>query len=97
MQFACGQRRRARAGGRSRSAAAPIIISQPQSAILGVGKVQERAVVREGHGADEIEIRPMAYVTLTIDHRVIDAFQTNAWLTRFVDVLETWPKEAPSK
>ena len=77
--------------------AAPIIINQPQSAILGVGKVQKRAVVREGHGSDEIEIRPMAYVTLTIDHRVIDAFQTNAWLTRFVYVLETWPKEAPSK
>jgi len=35
----------------------------------------------------------MAYVTLTIDHRVIDAFQTNAWLTRFVDVLETWSME----
>ena len=33
----------------------------------------------------------MAYVTLTIDHRVIDAFQTNAWLTRFVEILETWP------
>jgi 2-oxoglutarate dehydrogenase E2 component (dihydrolipoamide succinyltransferase) len=77
--------------------AAPIIINQPQSAILGIGKVQKRAVVREVRGADEIAIRPMAYVTLTIDHRVIDAFQTNAWLTRFVDVLETWPKEAPSK
>ena len=40
---------------------------------------------------DKIEIRPMAYVTLTIDHRVIDAFQTNAWLSRFVEILETWP------
>jgi 2-oxoglutarate dehydrogenase E2 component (dihydrolipoamide succinyltransferase) len=67
--------------------AAPIIINQPQSAILGVGKLEKRAVVR----GDTIQIRPMAYVTLTIDHRVIDAFQTNAWLTRFVDALETWP------
>ena len=67
--------------------AAPIIINQPQSAILGVGKLEKRAVVRN----DEIEIRPMAYVTLTIDHRVIDAFQTNAWLSRFVEILETWP------
>jgi 2-oxoglutarate dehydrogenase E2 component (dihydrolipoamide succinyltransferase) len=71
--------------------ASPIIINQPQSAILGIGKLQKRAVVRDADGADAIEIRPMAYVTLTIDHRVIDAFQTNAWLTRFVEILETWP------
>jgi 2-oxoglutarate dehydrogenase E2 component (dihydrolipoamide succinyltransferase) len=67
--------------------AAPIIINQPQSAILGVGKLEKRAVVR----GDEIVIRPMAYVSLTIDHRVIDAFQTNAWLTKLVETLETWP------
>jgi 2-oxoglutarate dehydrogenase E2 component (dihydrolipoamide succinyltransferase) len=67
--------------------ATPIIINQPQSAILGVGKLEKRAVVRD----DQIVIRPMAYVTLTIDHRVIDAFQTNAWLSKFVEVLETWP------
>lgn len=73
--------------------AAPIIINQPQAAILGIGKLRKRAVVRETNGADAIEIRPMAYVTLTIDHRVIDAFQTNAWLTRFVETLETWPSE----
>jgi 2-oxoglutarate dehydrogenase E2 component (dihydrolipoamide succinyltransferase) len=72
--------------------AAPIIINQPQSAILGVGKLQKRAVVREAAGRDAVEIRPMAYVSLTIDHRVIDAFQTNAWLTRFVEVLVTWPR-----
>lgn len=66
--------------------ATPIIINQPQSAILGVGKLEKRAVVRN----DKIEIRPMAYVTLTIDHRVIDAFQTNAWLTKFVETLENW-------
>ena len=70
--------------------ASPIIINQPQSAILGVGKLEKRAVVREAGGVDRIEIRPMAYVSLTIDHRVIDAFQTNAWLTRFVETLETW-------
>ncbi|MBS0275050.1 MAG: 2-oxo acid dehydrogenase subunit E2 [Proteobacteria bacterium] len=69
--------------------AAPIIINQPQSAILGVGKLEKRAVVR----GDAIVIRPMAYVTLTIDHRVIDAFQTNAWLAKFVETLENWPAE----
>jgi len=73
--------------------ASPIIINQPQSAILGVGKLEKRVVVREVDGADAMLIRPMAYVTLTIDHRVIDAHQTNAWLTRFVEVLEHWPLE----
>ncbi|OWW00408.1 2-oxo acid dehydrogenase subunit E2 [Rhizobium sp. R693] len=70
--------------------AAPIIINQPQSAILGVGKVEKRVVVREVDGVDTIQIRPMAYVSLTIDHRALDAHQTNAWLTRFVETLEGW-------
>ena len=73
--------------------AAPIIINQPQSAILGIGKLEKRVVVREVGGADAIQIRPMAYVSLTIDHRVVDGHQTNAWLTRFVEVLEGWPAE----
>ena len=73
--------------------AAPIIINQPQSAILGVGKLEKRVVVREIDGADAMVIKPMAYVSLTIDHRVLDGHQTNAWLTRFVEILETWPLE----
>jgi 2-oxoglutarate dehydrogenase E2 component (dihydrolipoamide succinyltransferase) len=73
--------------------ATPIIINQPQSAILGVGKLEKRVVVREVNGADAILVRPMAYVSLTIDHRVLDGHQTNAWLTRFVEILETWPTE----
>jgi len=73
--------------------ATPIIINQPQSAILGVGKLEKRVVVREVNGQDAILVRPMAYVSLTIDHRVLDGHQTNAWLTRFVDVLENWPLE----
>ncbi len=79
--------------------ASPIIINQPQSAILGVGKVEKRVVVREVHGADAILVRPMSYVTLTIDHRAIDGAQTNAWLTRFVEALETWPaaEAAPAR
>ncbi|WP_114953755.1 dihydrolipoamide acetyltransferase family protein [Sphingosinicella terrae] len=71
--------------------AAPIIINQPQSAILGVGKLEKRVVVREVGGVDAIQIRPMAYVSLTIDHRVVDGHQTNAWLSRFVELIETWP------
>jgi 2-oxoglutarate dehydrogenase E2 component (dihydrolipoamide succinyltransferase) len=71
--------------------AAPIILHAGQAAILGVGKLEKRVVVREIDGQDAILIRPMAYVTLTIDHRVVDGHQTNAWLTRFVEVLEGWP------
>jgi 2-oxoglutarate dehydrogenase E2 component (dihydrolipoamide succinyltransferase) len=71
--------------------AAPIILHAGQAAILGVGKLEKRVVVREIEGQDAILIRPMAYVTLTIDHRVVDGHQTNAWLTRFVEVLENWP------
>jgi len=71
--------------------AAPIILHQGQAAILGVGKLEKRVVVRKVDGEDAIVILPMAYVTLTIDHRVVDGHQTNAWLTRFVDTLENWP------
>jgi 2-oxoglutarate dehydrogenase E2 component (dihydrolipoamide succinyltransferase) len=71
--------------------AAPIILHQGQAAILGIGKLEKRVVVRTVHGRDAMLIHPMAYVTLTIDHRVVDGHQTNAWLTRFVDILESWP------
>ena len=71
--------------------AAPIILHAGQAAILGVGKLEKRVVVREVDGQDAILIRPMAYVTLTIDHRVVDGHQTNAWLTRFVELIESWP------
>jgi 2-oxoglutarate dehydrogenase E2 component (dihydrolipoamide succinyltransferase) len=70
--------------------AAPIVINQPQLAILGVGKVQKRAVVIEEGGEDRIVVRPMAYVTLSIDHRALDAFQTNAFLSALVAALETY-------
>jgi len=70
--------------------AAPIILHSGQAAILGIGKLEKRVVVREVDGQDAILIRPMAYVTLTIDHRVVDGHQTNAWLTRFVELLEGW-------
>jgi 2-oxoglutarate dehydrogenase E2 component (dihydrolipoamide succinyltransferase) len=71
--------------------AAPIILHQGQAAILGVGKLEKRVVVRQVDGDEAIVILPMAYVTLTIDHRVVDGHQTNAWLSRFVEVLESWP------
>ena len=73
--------------------AAPIIINQPQVAILGVGKVQRRVVVEEIDGEDVQRVRSMCYLTLTIDHRAVDAFQANAFLSKVVETLERWPLE----
>ncbi|HEY2686090.1 MAG TPA: 2-oxo acid dehydrogenase subunit E2 [Steroidobacteraceae bacterium] len=73
--------------------AAPIIINQPQVAILGVGKAQRRVCVIEQQGSEAIAIRSMAYLTLTIDHRAVDAFQANAFLSTVVEVLENWPED----
>jgi 2-oxoglutarate dehydrogenase E2 component (dihydrolipoamide succinyltransferase) len=70
--------------------AAPIVIPQPQSAILGVGKLERRPVARERDGKEAVEVRPMCYVTLTIDHRVLDGYQANAFLTRWVEEIERW-------
>lgn len=67
--------------------AAPIVINQPQSAILGIGKLEQRVRVAPG---GSFEARPMLYVTLTIDHRALDGFQANAFLSRWVEVLEQW-------
>ncbi len=68
--------------------AAPIIINQPQSAILGVGKMERRVVPAAVSGGD-ITVKPMCYVTLTIDHRVLDGFQANQFLTALVGYLES--------
>jgi 2-oxoglutarate dehydrogenase E2 component (dihydrolipoamide succinyltransferase) len=70
--------------------ATPIIINQPQSAILGIGKMEKRVVVKEFEGEDVMVIKPMCYVTLTIDHRVLDAQQCNQFLSVFVETLENW-------
>jgi 2-oxoglutarate dehydrogenase E2 component (dihydrolipoamide succinyltransferase) len=70
--------------------AAPIVIPQPQSAILGVGKLERRPVAREQGGKEMVEVRPMCYVTLTIDHRVLDGYQANAFLARWVEEIEGW-------
>jgi 2-oxoglutarate dehydrogenase E2 component (dihydrolipoamide succinyltransferase) len=70
--------------------ATPIIINQPQSAILGVGKLEKRPVVLEEGGEERIAIRPRCYVTLTIDHRVMDGHQANRFLETFVTRLTHW-------
>ena len=73
--------------GVSGSLIATPVINQPQSAVLGIGKIEKRVVVGE---RDSLEIKPMVYVTLTIDHRALDGFQANSFLTRFVDALQEW-------
>jgi 2-oxoglutarate dehydrogenase E2 component (dihydrolipoamide succinyltransferase) len=66
--------------------ATPIIINQPQSAILGIGKL-ERRVMPASDSGDEVVVKPMCYVSLTIDHRVLDGFQANQFLTEFITAL----------
>ena len=68
--------------------ATPIIINQPQSAILGIGKL-ERRVVPVSESGNDVTVKPMCYVSLTIDHRVLDGFQANQFLTAFVKSIET--------
>ncbi|HEY2678838.1 MAG TPA: dihydrolipoamide acetyltransferase family protein [Steroidobacteraceae bacterium] len=72
--------------------AAPIVINQPQVAILGVGKVERRVCVVQTGDEESIAVRSMCYVTLTIDHRALDAFQANSFLKSVVTALEQWPQ-----
>lgn len=77
--------------GGSGSLIATPIINQPQSAILGIGKVEKRLVVIEVAGQDTIQIRPKVFVTLTIDHRGLDGFTANRFLSTWVEAIESWP------
>ncbi|MEX2150994.1 MAG: 2-oxo acid dehydrogenase subunit E2 [Steroidobacteraceae bacterium] len=70
--------------------AAPIVINQPQSAILGIGRLEKRAVVVSENGKDVIVVRPRCYVTLTIDHRVLDGHQANRFMETLVRRIESW-------
>jgi 2-oxoglutarate dehydrogenase E2 component (dihydrolipoamide succinyltransferase) len=73
--------------------AAPIVINQPQVAILGVGKVERRVCAVQVDGVEAISVRSMCYLTLTIDHRALDAFQANSFLSLVVSSLEQWPAD----
>lgn len=70
--------------------ATPIILNQMQTATLGVGKIERRVIVVDSEGLERFEARSMAYVSLTIDHRVLDAWHTNRWLSCLVGTLENW-------
>jgi len=60
------------------------IINPPQSGILGMHAIQERPVVREG----QIVIRPMMYVALTYDHRIVDGREAVTFLRHIKGLLE---------
>jgi 2-oxoglutarate dehydrogenase E2 component (dihydrolipoamide succinyltransferase) len=67
------------------------VIPQPQSAILGIGKMERRPVVVDEGGNAAIVPRARCYVTLTIDHRVLDGYGANRFLATLVAKLESWP------
>lgn len=66
------------------------IINQPEVAILGVGAVVKRAVVIEVDGQDTIAIKPMMYLTLAHDHRLVDGMLGGLFLKAVKDNLENF-------
>jgi 2-oxoglutarate dehydrogenase E2 component (dihydrolipoamide succinyltransferase) len=60
------------------------LLNPPQSGILGMHTIQERPVAREG----QVVIRPMMYVALSYDHRLVDGEQAVTFLKRVKEVLE---------
>jgi 2-oxoglutarate dehydrogenase E2 component (dihydrolipoamide succinyltransferase) len=60
------------------------IINPPQSAILGMHKIQERPIAVAG----KVEVRPMMYLALTYDHRIIDGKEAVSFLVRVKESIE---------
>ncbi len=60
------------------------ILNPPQSAILGMHKIQERPVVVAG----EVAVRPMMYLALSYDHRIIDGREAVSFLVRIKEAIE---------
>lgn len=72
--------------GTSGSLFATPIINQPQCGILGVGKIEKRVVVID----DMIAIRPMSYVSLTFDHRILDGASADGFVSTVKEIIENW-------
>lgn len=66
------------------------IINQPQLAILGTGAIKKRAVVVETTQGDAIVIKPIMYLTLTFDHRIIDGALGGKFLMKIVEYIENY-------
>ncbi len=60
------------------------IINIPQSAILGMHKIQERPVALNG----QVVVKPMMYLALSYDHRIIDGRESVSFLVRVKEMLE---------
>jgi 2-oxoglutarate dehydrogenase E2 component (dihydrolipoamide succinyltransferase) len=60
------------------------IVNAPQSAILGMHKIQDRAMVVKA----QVVVRPMMYIALTYDHRIIDGREAVQFLVAVKDCLE---------
>jgi 2-oxoglutarate dehydrogenase E2 component (dihydrolipoamide succinyltransferase) len=61
------------------------IINIPQSAILGMHKIQERPIAVNG----QVVIKPMMYLAVSYDHRIIDGRESVSFLVRVKELLET--------
>jgi len=69
------------------------VINQPQCAIIGVGAIQKRPVVREFNGEHLVVVRDMLYVSITYDHRVIDGMLAGQCLAAITRNLESMNPE----
>lgn len=76
--------------GTSGSLFATPIINQPQCGILGVGLIQKRVVVITQNDVEAIAIRPMVYLGLTFDHRILDGNSADNFVAFIKQMLENW-------
>lgn len=60
------------------------ILNLPQSGVLGMHKIQERPMVVNG----QVEVRPMMYLALSYDHRIVDGKEAVTFLVRVKESLE---------
>lgn len=78
------------------------ILHAPQAGILGIGAIVKRPVVRSSRATllpdadDALVIRPMCYLNLTFDHRVLDGARADEFLAGVVARLEQWPQDGES-
>jgi 2-oxoglutarate dehydrogenase E2 component (dihydrolipoamide succinyltransferase) len=64
------------------------IVNPPQSGVLGMHAIQDRPIAREG----QVVIRPMMYVALTYDHRLVDGREAVLFLRRIKETIEDPPR-----
>ncbi len=60
------------------------ILNPPQSGVLGMHRIEDRPIVRNG----QIVIRPMMYLALSYDHRIVDGKEAVTFLVRVKEALE---------